>query len=242
MQTLTVVSRKGGAGKTTVAVSLALAARQAGMKVALVDLDPQQSAAEIIRVRLDAPSLLFESSASKLFVLQHARQQDGCDLLIVDTPTGPEADIVSAIRLSDLCIAVARPTTLDIAAIRQSTALIGRAGRGGLVMLNQCPALRGGEESTLVCDALERLQFCGVPIAKSRLRNRTAYQRAPTYNQGVTEWSPGSEAATEVFGLLAEISHHLKLPPAQPVAAPQEVSAASPVRDLQSRISAFAGA
>ena len=240
MQTLAVVSRKGGAGKTTVAVSLALAARQAGMKVALVDLDPLQSAAQVVRPRADAPSLLFESSAAKLFVLQQACRQEGCDLLIVDTPTGPEAEIVSAIRLSDLSIAVTRPTTLDIAAVRQSTTLIGRTGRAGLVLLNQCPAPRGEAECGLVGDALERLKFCGVPIARSKLRSRTAYQVAPTYNQGVTESSPGSEAAFEVLELLAEIGEHLALPRARPVAAPQAVSAASPVRNLQDRISAFA--
>jgi chromosome partitioning protein len=242
MQTLTVVSRKGGSGKTTVSVSLALAARQAGLKVGLVDLDPLQSSAQVIRGRSDAASLLFESSASKLFVLQHACRQDGCDLLVVDTPTAPEAEIVRAIHLSDLCLAVARPTALDVAAVLQSTALIARVGRPGLVVLNQCPAARAGRESALVRQAQERLRFAAAPMARTRLRSRAAYQLAANFNQAVTEWSPRSPAAADVWELLAELGDHLELPPARPAAPPHQASPASPVRNLQNRVKAFAGA
>jgi chromosome partitioning protein len=211
MKTLTVLSRKGGSGKTTVSVSLALAARQAGLKVVLADVDPLQSAAEVVRARPEAPALLLESSAAKLFILQDACRQNGCDLLVVDTPTAPEPDILRAINVSDFCLAVARPTALDIAAIRQSTELIERAGCPGLVVLNQCPPLRNGREPALVREALERLEFSRLPIAKSRLRSRTAYQHAFANNSAVTEWDPASEAAADVLRLLAEITEQLML-------------------------------
>ena len=43
MRTITLVTQKGGTGKTTLAASLALAAMEAGETVALFDLDPQKS-------------------------------------------------------------------------------------------------------------------------------------------------------------------------------------------------------
>jgi chromosome partitioning protein len=232
MKTLTVLSRKGGSGKTTVSVSLALAARQAGLKVVLADIDPLRSAAEVIRARPEASSLLFETNASKLFILQDACRQNGCDLLIVDTPTSPEPDILRAVNVADFCLAVARPTALDIAAIRQSTALVERAGCRGLVILNQCPSLRDGQEPALVRQALERLAFSRLPIAQSRLRSRAAYQHSFALSQGVTEWGPGSEAAADVLRLLAEISDHLALRNAD-AGEPQ------PARNLLERITPF---
>ena len=46
MKTLAVLSRKGGTGKTTLAIHLAVAAENAGHTVVLIDLDPQASAAK----------------------------------------------------------------------------------------------------------------------------------------------------------------------------------------------------
>ena len=43
MKTLAILSRKGGTGKTTIAVHLSVAAEQAGHTTALIDLDPQAS-------------------------------------------------------------------------------------------------------------------------------------------------------------------------------------------------------
>ena len=41
MKTLAILSRKGGTGKTTLAVHLSVEAEQAGKTTALIDLDPQ---------------------------------------------------------------------------------------------------------------------------------------------------------------------------------------------------------
>jgi chromosome partitioning protein len=46
MHIVAIVSQKGGAGKTTLSVHLAVAAARKGMSVALIDLDPQATAAQ----------------------------------------------------------------------------------------------------------------------------------------------------------------------------------------------------
>ena len=51
MKTITVLSRKGGSGKTTLAVNLALMAFLRGHKVLLADIDPQRSASDALRAR-----------------------------------------------------------------------------------------------------------------------------------------------------------------------------------------------
>jgi len=212
VKTITVNSRKGGAGKTTVSVSLAMAARQAGLKVVLADMDPLRSSTEILRSRAEASSMLIETNSGKLWVLQQTLIRNGCDLLVIDTPAHPEPEIVQCMLRSDLVLAVTRPSFLDLAAVRDTIALIQRTGVPGLVVLNQCPPRRNGEENPVVTDAVQRLRFGKLPVAKAVLRSRIAYQHAFANNCGVTEWDYSSEAATDVLWLLAEISKHLALP------------------------------
>ncbi len=214
MKTIAVLSRKGGSGKTTVSVSLALAARQAGLKVVVADIDPLHSASEVLGRRAEASSLLFESTASKLFILQEVCAKNRCDLLIIDTPTAPEGDVILAINAADLALAVTRPTTLDLAAVKESIALVRRMRSTGLVVLNQCPPARNGVESAFVQRARATLQHAGAPTAQAMLRSRAAYQHAFAQQKGVTEWDPASDAAVDVLKLLAEVSDVLLLPTA----------------------------
>lgn len=209
MKTISVLSRKGGSGKTTVSVSLAVAAQQAGLRTVLADVDPIRSAAVVLARREDAASLLLETSAAKLRAVQAACRRGGCDLLVVDTPPAPESDVLKAIEIADLCVAVARPSALDIAAVAETAHLIARRGRPGLIVLNQCPPPRNGVEAALTRAAVEQLEFTGLSVAKAKLRSRVAHQHAAGQSRGVTEWSPASEAAADVLRLLAEVSERL---------------------------------
>ena len=57
MKTLAILSRKGGTGKTTLAVHLSVAATLAGHTTVLIDLDPQASACKWSDIRqADSPS------------------------------------------------------------------------------------------------------------------------------------------------------------------------------------------
>jgi chromosome partitioning protein len=211
---LTIMSRKGGAGKTTVAVNLTLAARAAGIRAVLADADSLRSASEVLRGREDAPSLLFETSASKLFTLTDACRRSGVDLLVIDTPAAPEADVAECAKVADLCIAVARPTYLDLAATVQSVAVIQRLGRDGLIVLNQAPPSRGGLEPPCVLKAFEALRFASLPVAPTALRSRIVYQSAFAQGRSVLEAEGGGAAAREVQALLGQAWRRLNGRPA----------------------------
>ena len=51
MKTLALISQKGGSGKTTIALNLAIAAAGAGKQVVVIDLDPQRSAVRWSRLQ-----------------------------------------------------------------------------------------------------------------------------------------------------------------------------------------------
>lgn len=210
VKTLAVVSRKGGAGKTTVAVNLTLAARAMGVKAVLADADPQRSAAEVLRGRDDAASLIFETSAAKLFALIEASRRAGAELLIIDTPAAPEQDVAEAVKVADLCLAVARPTYLDLAAAVRGVAVIQRLGKEGLIALNQCAPPRHGVEPPQVVKALEALRFAGLPVAPVALRARVSYQTAFAQMRSVLELEGGDAAGAEVRALFGEVWRRLR--------------------------------
>jgi len=209
VKTLTVMSRKGGAGKTTVAVNLTLAARAMGVKAVLADADPLRSASEILRDREEAAGLIFETSASKLFTLTEASRRAGAELLIIDTPAAPEADVAEAVKVADLCLAVSRPTYLDLAAAVRSVAIIHRLGREGMVVLNQCAPSRNGVEPPAVVKALEALRFAGLPVTPIALRSRLIYQTAFAHARSVLEIDRDGAASAEVRELFAEVWRRL---------------------------------
>ncbi len=86
MDVLALVTQKGGTGKSSLAVSLAVAAVERGLKVALLDTDPQgTSASWHQRRQAEAPEVMalpWSYLSSRL----HSLDRSGIDLAIVDTP------------------------------------------------------------------------------------------------------------------------------------------------------------
>ncbi|MFT4252181.1 MAG: ParA family protein [Caulobacter sp.] len=211
MKTLAVISRKGGAGKTTLSINLALAAHLAGRRTILADIDPQRSASDVLRGRPIEGPVLMESSAGKLFQARYHAEHEGCDLMVIDTPAAPDTDVVTAINAADLCLLVCRPTFLDIAAVARSAEAVRRLGKSGLIVLNQAPAKRGGFEPSSVVKAAEALRFCGLPLAAVGLRSRAAFQQSFAHGRSVLEWEPAGAAAQEMGRLWGQIAAQLHL-------------------------------
>jgi chromosome partitioning protein len=205
VKTITVLSRKGGSGKTTLAVNLAITAFLEGRSVMLADIDPQRSASDALRAR-QAPGPAFaESCAGKLFHAKSSAMRDGVELLIIDTPAAPETDVTQAVNISDLCLVVGRPSFLDLAPIVRSADTVRRLGREGLVVLNQAHTNKAEVAPIAFPDVIEALRFCGLPLAPVGLRSRGAFQQAIAHGQSVCEWEAGGPAAHDMQRLWRHI-------------------------------------
>jgi chromosome partitioning protein len=201
MKTLAVLSRKGGTGKTTLALHLAVAARNAGLSTLVVDLDRQQSSVEWRRQRGRCDILVEAVKPGALFTRQQDASREGVDLLIVDTGPSLEADVEQAIRCADLCAIVARPNFFDMKAVADTAALAHSFHRDVVFVLNQAPSRRGGFESPTVGEAVLALRGLGAPVAPIGLRSRVAYQQSVARGLVAQEHEPEGSAASEIAAL-----------------------------------------
>jgi chromosome partitioning protein len=198
MRTIAALARKGGSGKSTVAVHMALAAHLRGRKVLLADTDAQRSASCVMKGRKGSGPDMVETSGAKLFALQNAAVRSGVDLMVIDTPAVVEEEISYAIVAADLCLLVIRPTFLDLAATIQTAEIVRRLRKPALVVLNQAPSSRAGVETPSVKRSLEALLLLRLPVIPTILRARAGYQSAFETGRSVEELDPPTEASREM--------------------------------------------
>jgi chromosome partitioning protein len=209
MKVVGMLSRKGGVGKTTLAVHLAVLAQISGRRTLLVDLDTQQSAAEWWRAReADSPQLV-ETEPSNLRVVLEAARTDGVDLVVVDTRPLVEPDAALIAGLADLILIPTRPAILDLRAIVRTIDAVKGAARRSLVVLNACPPQREGEEAALTGDARRAVAAFGVPVAPVAIVTRSVFASALLSGLTAVEAEPGSKAAQEMHALWRVVEKEL---------------------------------
>ena len=201
MLVVVIASQKGGSGKTTVAVHLAVAALRAGEKVALLDTDPQKSAMAWAEARsADDPTVVAVDAADIGAALGEARS-DGYTVVIVDTAPRAAPIAAAVIRAATFAVIPVRPSAFDLAALDRSVAIVKAAGTPGVIVLNGCPA-RAPE----VAEAREVCAAQAFPVADLALGDRRAFARAVASGRAVEELSPRSPAAQEIRALWAYIT------------------------------------
>lgn len=198
MRTLAVLSRKGGTGKTTVAVQMAVASHASGRRTTIIDLDPQRSALDWRRERVgDGPEVM-DGKAGGLFTSQLNARRSGTELLILDTRASNDVESAEAARMADFCLLVVRPSFFDVQSIARTAELVTNLRKPAYFVVNQAPSRRNGEEPMLIREAAEMLRGYGVPLAPVGLRYRAAYQNAVRAGRAAQETAPDSLAAFEI--------------------------------------------
>jgi len=205
------LSRKGGSGKTTLAVHLSVLGQLAGRRTLLVDLDPQRSAADWWRAReAEAPQLV-ETDPTGLRDVLAAARADGVDLVVIDTRPSAEADAALVASLSDLILIPTQPAIFDLRAILGTIDTVKGAIRRSVIVLNRCQPPRGAGEATETGDARRAVAAFGVPVASVAIVDRMTFRRAPLAGLTAVEAEPDGKAANEMHALWRvaekELSH-----------------------------------
>lgn len=204
---ITVAQQKGGAGKTTLAIHLAVAWNLAGRRVAVVDIDPQGSLSHWYRERaaLEADSGLTHAQMSgwrtQLEVERLARDHD---LVVIDSPPHAETEARIAVRAADLVVVPVQPSPMDLWACRPTLDMARTEKRPMLLVLNRVPP-RG----KLADQIMDKVRALGVPVADGTVGNRVGFAAALTEGRTLIETERRSRGAEEVEELAAEILRRL---------------------------------
>lgn len=202
MHTIALVTQKGGSGKSTLATGLALAAKQAGHTVRLIDTDPLGTLSNWQR-RRGAAEPLVETvlNAREIEGRLRSLEGQGVTLAILDTPSGLSAASTAAVRYSDLCMIPARPSIADIEASALTLSVVRAWKKPFAFILNQTsirsPRI-GNAAATLSDDAGFDL---GDVVAQPFIVMRNDHQDALAAGLSVGEYDPEGKSAQEIRNL-----------------------------------------
>lgn len=191
MQVISLVSNKGGAGKTTLAINLAVAASLEGHQTALIDLDPQGSSAQWGDSREAPEPVIVSVQAPRLKTVLEAAEGSGAEFCFIDTAPHSESASLAAARASNLCLVPVRPAILDLRAIALTLDMLQLVAAKRAIVLNSIPT------KGLALEATNALSGLGCSLGPT-VWQRVAYMHSLTAGLGVTEYEPEGKAAGEI--------------------------------------------
>lgn len=210
MITLSLISMKGGSGKTSISVHLGVYATQKGMRTLIIDLDPQRSAERwaMMRERING------NNADDLTIVagnhdnlnQLLKAADGAyDLVIIDTPPRTDAETLIAARKASIVLVPTRPSFFDIVSIQETVDTLEAANslEKSWVILNfYDPKSKEGEE------AKELLSEFDIALCPVVIEDRRDYRKSVMQGKGISEFRKKHKAVDEISRLLTFIKKH----------------------------------
>ena len=193
---VSVLSQKGGTGKTTLSCALAALASRAGTATAVLDLDPQASAAkwhDLRRANGEQDPPVFATPSSRMQALVDALGRDGAELIVTDTAPHSGADAVTVARLSDHILIPLQPSFPDLAAITRTIDIAELAKVPATIVLNL--ALVNHPSADDARTVIESTAAAAAPVV---LHRRVAHVNSFNVGRCAAEYQPGGKAAREL--------------------------------------------
>lgn len=192
MKVISVCSGKGGSGKSTIALHLAVAYTKAGFDTAVLDLDQQVSATEWGDRRKGFSPPVITTVPNRLQrEIERVRDAGGA-VLVIDTPPHNGEAMTIAAKSADLILVPCRPAIMDLNAITSTAVNLASVKAEVFAVLNAVASFGSYADA-----AEEALKAWNIQVCPVRLGNRIAFQNALVEGQTAEEYEPEGLAALE---------------------------------------------
>lgn len=208
MPTIAIISQKGGAGKTTLALHLAAAAQDAGSVSLIIDTDPQATASQWAAWRQDAPPEVIDSPPPRLAAKVAQAREQGAGVIVIDTPPHADSAARAAVEVADLVLIPCRPSAFDLSAIQTSAKLVQLLRKPAFVVFTAGPP----NAPRIYAEAGELVESFGTPPCPILLPERAAYRHASAEGRTVMEAEPAGKAADEAREIYKWTCRQLDMP------------------------------
>ncbi len=204
MQVVTLASRKGGSGKTTLAGHLAVEAERSGDgPVALVDLDPQGSLADWWNLRASETPRYVQTSIIRLGQDLAALDDAGIKLLVIDTPPALNDATREVVRLSDLVVIPTRPSPHDLRSIGATVELVEHLSKPLVFVINSAT-----QNARITVETVSLLSQHG-PLAPAIVHHRVDFASSMIDGRTVMELPGAVRGSGEIAKLWGYLRQRL---------------------------------
>jgi chromosome partitioning protein len=200
---LTLAHQKGGVGKSTLALNLYGYFNKAGLKTAIVDIDPQGTITEFASLDPSRLTLIKRKEFADYADLKEKTK--GFDLVVIDTPPYLSNELKEIFKITNFLLIPCKPSLFDALAIRHTLEFI-RESKGEnsdnflcAIVLTMVISASNLQEQTR--EVLEKYDF---PILNTEIGNRTAYVKSLMLSGNILDDDSG-KAKEEIENLAQEI-------------------------------------
>lgn len=204
MKVISLANQKGGCGKSTIIMNLALNFALHKRKVILFDTDPQQSSYETLQVR-DDKLLKVVAVYSDIYQMLE-KYEPYYDYALIDTPPHDTEIVTVSIVCSDLVIIPVQDSPLDIRSTKITVDLIRKIKELNPELKSYFLLSRIQPQTILARELAEILQNrYETELLNTQISNRVAYKYSLIYGKSVNEMFSNDTASAEIDNLSDEI-------------------------------------
>ena len=207
---ITISQQKGGSGKTTLAVHLALAfIKYHNLKVAVIDTDPQGSLGKWFMIRTEKKvsndNLTFKTASLWGAQYESKTLKKDHDIVIIDTPPKIESDARPSIESADLVLIPVAASHVDFWATGAIVDIAKKANKKILIQIN-----RANQRSKLISKTNEFIKSLDLSATKTIIGNRQIFAASMGEGKTAIEKQKKSNAVEEIKNLSEQILSELK--------------------------------